>query len=186
MAISRDNLLLHGISGTIGGQVVIRQTRHGVVLASPPRRSTKPPTEAQLQARERFRRAIQYAKGATGNEEYQRLALLRGTSPFAIARKDFLNPPRILDLNLARYHGKLGDIIEVRATDTVKVAGVALRIVATNAREVERGEMIPSREDPELWLYVASAQAPKGELTIEAEATDLAGNRTVLSRSCNL
>jgi hypothetical protein len=175
--------LVHLPRNGSGISFLIRQTRHGVVLASPPRRSTKPPTEAQLQARERFRRAIQYAKGATGKEEYQRLALLRGTSPFAIARKDFLNPPRILEINLARYHGKLGDIVEVRATDTVKVDGVALRIVATNAREVERGEMIPSREAPELWLYVASVDAPDGELAIEVEATDLAGNRTVLSRS---
>ena len=183
MAIVRGNLLLSGVSGAIGRQVVVRQTRNGVVLAHFPSRSSKPPSEAQLQARARFGEAVTYAKSAAGREEYQDLAAVGGTSAFAIARRDFLTPPKVQDVDVARYRGLRGDVIEVRATDDVKVVAVTVRILAADGNVVEGGEMVRSEQDAAQWIYEAGVDAPAGHMLVEVVAEDLAGNRTSATRS---
>ncbi len=66
MAKIRSNMILHGVSGMIGKQIVIRQGKDGRgVLAAPPivaeDREVSP---KQKEQQEKFRQAIFYAKGA--------------------------------------------------------------------------------------------------------------------------
>jgi hypothetical protein len=92
MAKVIDNLIIQGLSGRIGKQVVIRRRRDGsiVVAAAPPRNTGRIPTEGQAAYRERFRAAIAHAKVAKNDPEVIRAASERGQSAFNWAVSDYL------------------------------------------------------------------------------------------------
>ena len=64
MAKILGNVLLTGVSGEIGKQIVIRQTKRGGVMAISPKSTSKPATDAQIAHRAKFALAVQFAKGA--------------------------------------------------------------------------------------------------------------------------
>ncbi len=92
MAKITNNLVIHGISGMLGRQVVVRRMRNGqYTLSAAPKRSSKEQTVAQKEHRERFRLATQFAKTAQSTPEYKELAESRGLSAYNVAIADFLH-----------------------------------------------------------------------------------------------
>ncbi len=71
MAKVRGNLILQGVSGMIGKQLIIRKQKDGtyVLTAAPVVRAGREPTPAQKQQQERFRQAVLYATVAKGTPE---------------------------------------------------------------------------------------------------------------------
>jgi co-chaperonin GroES (HSP10) len=64
MAISTDNLITAGISGTLGGQIVFKhyRKRQQTVISKKPDMSKVIPSENQLKEKSRFAEAIRFAQ----------------------------------------------------------------------------------------------------------------------------
>lgn len=176
MARIESNLVLHGVSGTIGGQLVIRRRRGGYVLAAAPGRLTdRVPTQKQKDQQERFRKAALYGKATQSLPAYQALAQARGVAAYTVALTDYLNPPEIEGVDLTGYSGAPGEVILVTAVDDVKVQSVFVQLSDKGGTVFEQGKATPAPEDPRRWIYTATTKAPGPPVQILVEATDLAG-----------
>jgi hypothetical protein len=92
MAKVVDNLIVHGLSGKLGKQLVVRRRRDGsyVVAAAPPRNTGRAPTEGQRAYRVRFAGAIAHAKAVKDDPGVIAAARERGQIPFNWAVSDYL------------------------------------------------------------------------------------------------
>jgi len=175
-----NNLVIHGLSGMLGKQIVVRRMKDGtfIVSAAPRRRTDAPLSEAQKAHLERFRRAVLYAKSARTRPEYQEAAKARGLSAQNVAVADFMHPPEIQSVDLSGYDGAAGQTIAITAVDDVLVKTVGVRITTADGTVVEKGTAVVSTDDPALWTYQATAAAPSGAVKVVVDAADLAGQVT--------
>jgi hypothetical protein len=174
-----QNLVIHGLSGMLGKQVVVRRHKNGTyVLAAAPNRRSRDLSEAQKQHQERFRQAILYAKAAQKNPDYQDLAKSRGNSAYNVAVADFLHPPEIQQIDIAAYKGAPGQNITITAVDDVKVKTVGVLIATDDGTLVEKGSATPSAQYDNQWLYTTTATAPSASVKIIVDVADLAGQIT--------
>ena len=92
MAVVVDNLIVQGLSGRLGKQLVVRKRRDGtyVVAAAPPRNTGRKATQGQQAYRERFRAAIACTKTAKSDPAVIAVAKERGQSAFNWAVSDYL------------------------------------------------------------------------------------------------
>ena len=92
MAIVVDNLIIRGLSGRLGKQLVVRRRRDGsyVVAAAPPRNTGRKATDGQKAYRELFRAAIAHAKTAKNDPAVVAVAKERGQTAFNWAVSDYL------------------------------------------------------------------------------------------------
>lgn len=180
MAKVRSNLVIHGLSGMLGKQLVVRAQKGGsfVVAAAPRRGANVPISDAVKQQRERFRQALLYAKGAKAREEYKEAAKARGLSPANVAVADFMHPPEIRAIDLSRYHGAPEQTIGITAVDDVKVSAVAVRITTEDGTVVEEGPAVVSANDTSLWTYTTTSTAPRSAIKVVVDVADLAGHVT--------
>jgi hypothetical protein len=176
MAKIESNLVIHGLSGMLGKQVVVRRMKNGqYVLAARPNHRSQDVTDAQKEQREKFRRAILYAKGAKGLAEYQDAAESRGVSPFNVAVADFLHPPEIQKIDISAYQGAVNEAIRITAADDVKVKTVGVMIVNDDGTLVEKGTAAPAGENTNDWLYTTKCAAGSSSVKIVVDVADLAG-----------
>jgi hypothetical protein len=63
MAISKDNLLIHGTSGHVGRQLVFKNYSGKIVVTKFPDMSGVVPSENQLKEKSRFGEAVRFAQG---------------------------------------------------------------------------------------------------------------------------
>lgn len=180
MAKIQSNLVLHGLSGMLGKQLVIRKQKDGsfVVAAAPARAEGREATPHQKEQQERFRKAVLYAKAAQGKPEYQAVAEARNVSAFNVATADFLHAPEIQHIDVSAYHGAVGQPIRITAVDDVKVATVGVLIADDDNTLVEKGQAVVSAMDPHVWIYTATANAPSPSVKIVVDVADLAGQVT--------
>lgn len=183
MAKVVNNLVMQGLAGMIGKQLVVRRIKSGtyVVSVAPTYPADREPTAGQKAYRERFRRAVAYAKQARNKPEYQRLAESRGVSSFNVATADYLHPPEIRGIDLGGYAGGQGQTITIDAFDDVKVASVEVRITTEDDAVVEAGSAARSDTHADQWVYTTTATATAAPVKVRVEATDLAGRVTVES-----
>src|SRR5581483_218850 len=84
---------IEGMSGRVG-DVVFRRQGKQTIMYSCPRRSTKPPTAAQVATRDRFREATQWAKAALSDpgqrQYYEELAGRRRKPVFSITLREMM------------------------------------------------------------------------------------------------
>lgn len=176
MAKVKNNIVMHGLSGMLGKQVVVRRQKNGeYVLSAAPHHTEHEPTDVEKAHRERFRQAILYAKGAKDTPEYQQVAGSRNQSTFNVAVADFMHPPEIQDVDLSAYKGAAGEAISITAVDDVMVKRVGVLIATDDGTFVEKGPAVRSSSNPNQWLYTTTAAAPTSSLTIVVDAADLAG-----------
>ena len=179
MAKVRNNLVVHGLSGMIGKQVVIRRHKNGeYTVAAAPGPSSREQTDAQKAHQERFRQAIAFAKGAKQEPEYQTAGKSRGKSSFNVAMADFLHPPEIQEIDLSAYQGAPGESISITATDDVMVKTVGVLIATEDGTLVEKGSAVRSSTNANQWMYTATANAPASSVKIVVDVADLAGQVT--------
>ena len=165
MAKIQNNLIIHGLSGMLGKQVVVRRMKNGQYVLS----------AAQKEQRERFRQAILYAKGAQGMAEYQDVAEARGVSAFNVATADFLHPPEVQKIDVSGYHGAIDETIHIMATDDVKVKTVGVMIVNDDGTLVEKGTAVAGTANTNEWLYTTKCAAASSSVKIVVDVADLAG-----------
>lgn len=180
MAKVRNNLVLHGVSGMIGKQLVVRKRKGGeyVLSAAPSVAYGQEPTQKQKQQQEHFRQAVLYAKAAKNKPEYEPIAKSRGVSTFNVATADFFHPPEILDIDLSKYTGAPAEVITIKAVDDVKVTTVGVLIADDNNVLIEKGNAVVSPQDPHVWTYKTTVGVPVFSVKVLIDVADLAGQVT--------
>ena len=166
MADVVDNVIVEGLSGKLGKQLVIRRLRDGrTIVCKSPDFSHRKLSEAQKEHHRRVRQASAYAKPASlSNPIYARLAEGTMKNAYNVAMGDWFNPPVIQRL------GRYGAAIRIWATDDVQVAGVRVSVLDEEDKVLEQGEALQGRGD--WWEY-----APSSNGKVMAEARDLPGNK---------
>ncbi len=165
MAKVKRNVMVSGLSGTLGKDLVFRQMKDGsTVVSAKPDFSKRVFSEGQLTHQSRFQRAAAYAsKAAKTNPIYAELAKGTTKTAYNVALSDWFEAPIIHEVR--REKG----CVRVRATDNVRVAKVVVMIL--DEREVisEKGEGV--RGEGDWWEYVTMAEG-----RVRVEVWDWAGN----------
>jgi hypothetical protein len=172
MAKVKRNMIVRGISGIVGKELVFRQMKDGsTIVSAKPDFSKRVLSEEQLTHQNRFQQAAVYARAAAKtNPVYAELA--RGTTKTAynIALSDWFHPPVIHEVRREK------DCIRVRATDDVLVSRVVVVVVDERGKIVEKGEgtrcQVSGARSPDDWWEYATA----AEGRVRVEAWDLAGD----------
>src|SRR5579862_3551069 len=121
MALGNLSPLFPEISGRIGDLIVARHKPGLEIIRHRPTR-TAPPTVPELGNQARFKLAVTYAKALWKEQpelkaKYIAAAQLKHRLGFNLAKGDFLNPPRVEEIDLDGYSGKTGEVIRVSAVD---------------------------------------------------------------------
>lgn len=184
MANASSSIFMANVSGSVGKQMTLSMRKQGTILGRKIGPYNQKPSEQQAAIRKRFSMAIGYAKAAIADPEkkalYQAAAdVSRTASAFNLAVKDATNPPEITDVDVAKYHGVIGDKILVDVEDVVDVPSVVVSIVKPDGTLAETG--IAVRKWKFHWEYTATVanDAVDGS-TVNVVATDLADNETTI------
>src|SRR5215831_2366790 len=127
MARSKNNVVTHGLSGTVGNLLVFAQRAGKTVVRNFPRASDIGPTPNQEAIRAKFKKAVKYAKTALADPALKKMyADKAGPGQFAtnMAVADYFTPPVIQDPDLSTYTGAAGITIKVPVTDDFQVKSV--------------------------------------------------------------
>lgn len=180
MAKSTNNVVMKGASGTIGKMLVFRtNAADKTIIARRPKPSSKPLSANQLEVRDRFTEAAQYAKSAISNpllkEEYQAKAK-PGQSAYNIAFADYLKAPQLRKVMVENYNGQIGDLLFFRVIDNFKLQSVYLKIFDNDNNLIEEGPATPVDNGLD-WQYTASSvNANVVGTNLEITAKDTPGN----------
>jgi hypothetical protein len=186
MAKIHNNIFVRGLSGAIGDQFVIRKTRSGktVIVSKTGFDDNWQSIEKEKTHQDAFREATTYAKFAKNQSVYLEMAKGTGSTAYNIAISDWFGSPKVLEINVDNWRGKIGQIIRVKARDNVKVARVTVVIRDANNNVLEAGEAVPSEEGSVWWNYTTQSMVTMRPFpTVEATAQDLPGNTNLFSIS---
>jgi len=167
MAKVHNNLIVRGLSGKFGGQVVFRQLRDGrTIVCAVPDFSRRVLSKDQKAHHAKFKAGAAYAKAAAKTEPlYAELAAGTLKNAYNVALADFFHPPVIHCVE------RVDSFLEVQASDDVKVAKVLVTILDEAGDVLEKGQATQLNET--VWRY-----APGQEGRLLVEAWDLPGNVT--------
>jgi len=176
MAKIELNSALKAIHGGLDNWVY-RNIRGQMVLSRRPTASGTV-SEAQADVRERFRHAAAYAKATLldtiQRAAYDMVAKAKGLPVFSVMLTDFLKPPVVELLDLTAYHGQVGDVIRVSASDYVGVTAVNVAIRAPDLTVREEGAAVLQSG---VWVYTATTlRIAEEAVTITATAVDRPGH----------
>lgn len=139
----RKNLLLHGLTGALSKQFVLKQYGDVTIVTAYPDMSKVKKTEKQKKENQKFRHAMAYAraqmKDPTAKAAYK--ARAKGLQkPHNVAIADFYNPPEIRSIRARNFQGHQGDVILINAIDDFMVVKVSLEVTDSYATLLETGD----------------------------------------------
>lgn len=176
MAEVYNNMLVRGLSGAIGDQLVIRRTRSGktIVANKPMFDENRVFTEAQLAQQSAFKQASAYAKASKRNPLYVERAKAKNSTSYNMAIADWFGKPAILGIKALSDTGQAAQIIQIQAQDDTRVTRVQVTL-HENGTVLEQGDAM--QRDDLTWLYSAGTDiSSRPGLQVEAKAFDTAGN----------
>jgi hypothetical protein len=167
MAKVKNNIVMRGLSGSLGEDLYVRATRDGrTIISKKPDFSNRQFSEGQLNQQSRMKQAAVYAKVASKtNPIYAQKAKGTSKNAYNVALGDWLNPPVIDYIDWSEGH------VRVLATDDVIVTEVTVTILNEAGQLLEQGNA--ELHNGVWWEYQAANSG-----LIRAEAWDLAGNVT--------
>jgi hypothetical protein len=176
MAQVRNNIVIQGLSGSLGEQLVIRQDKAGrtIVSVSPKYPENRVFSNDQLQQQERFRNAVVYGRDRMGETIYVDRAKGTPQTSMNVAMADFFHAPEIIGIDTSNWHGNPGDNIRVQAVDNVMVTQVTVIIMDENNAVIEQG-LAAQEGNSSWWVYPTTVNTSAGT-QIVALAQDLPGN----------
>lgn len=134
--------------------------------------SLKPDQAAVLEA-------TTYANFAKMQGAYLNQEKETGISAYNLALADWFVAPRVLEINVDRWTGKIGQTIRVKARDNVLVARVSVVIRGAEGTLLEMGEAVQSEPGGTWWNFTTKSLVTMAPFpTVKAIAQDLPGNRT--------
>jgi hypothetical protein len=181
MPESKDNFIVHGLSGTFAGIGTFHKRGRKTFLRKIRAKPSVPDSKEQMAVKKRFAECVQYAKAAIKDPAIKAAyaAVTKpGRTAFNRAVTDACIPPKIGKMDTGNYRGKPGDHLLVEATDDFKVTAVHICIHHANGHLIEQGEAIMQINTVD-WRYtVTVANESFTGSRITATATDLPGNKT--------
>jgi len=174
MANVRHNVVVEGLGGMLGRQLVFKKDKAGRTIISykptfDENRTFSPAQQAQQEA---FREAVAYGKSAKDNPVYAEKAQGTAESAFNVAMADYLHEPQILDVDISAWHGEAGQVIRIKALDDVQVKQVTVVIADESNTVLEQGAAVAT--DGVWWDYTTT-QAASGTPKLMVSAQDLPG-----------
>ena len=162
----KNNVIVQGLSGIFGGQIVFRQLRDGrTIVAAPPDFSRRVLSKDQKVHHSKFKEGAAYAKEAAKTHPiYAQLAAGTLKTAYNVALADFFHAPVIH----AMERSEAG--LRVRASDDVMVAKVSITILGDDAGVLEKGDAV-QEGDSESWVYI-----PRYAGRVLVGVRDLAGD----------
>ncbi len=185
MAKVRNNVVVRGLSGSFGDQVVIKIDKAGrtIVCNKPEFDDDRVFTPAQLAHQEAFREARAYAKESKDLEAYVEKAEGTPMSPANVALADWFNAPEIKEINLSAWTGEVGQPISIKAVDDVEVTQVTVVITDAQDALLEQGAAV--KGEGGWWTYKTTATAT-GIPKVMVSVADLPGHITQMTRNLDL
>jgi hypothetical protein len=185
-----NNPLVEGARGNFGKQFVYKKRgRHTHIARMPVTNNVAEPTVNQTKVRDLFAEAAYYAKGVLSSpelkNEYKKKAP-PGASAYNMAFRDYVKPPVVKSIDTGKYTGAIGSTITVSAKDDFRVAEVVVSIRTAAGVLVEEGNAILNPINRNKWTYTVLVENGILDGTvITATASDLPGNKGVLSQTIN-
>lgn len=179
MAVNKNNVVIEGLSGKVGKQLVFSQRNgHTIVSKAPAKRSKIAPSQ-QVQM-DKFAKAVRYAKSALEDadlkQSYAEAGKKYNLSAYNMAISDFLKPAVIDAVSIDAYNGTVGSTITAKVSDNFKLTKVGVRIESSAGTTIEQGNA--TLKDGQ-WVYAATvANGAVSGGKIEVTATDTPGNIT--------
>jgi hypothetical protein len=157
--IKLKNLLKHplfkGISGKIGGYVFRRMKDKIIISSAPRKRNHDSPLQKKRTAA--FKRAAAYAKcqmcDPVSEADYRNGITDRKFSAYMVALADYLNAPKIHDVDTGGYRGVKGNSIYIDATDDFRVITVEVSITGSDGVLIEKGLARGYKNSKRVWYY---------------------------------
>ncbi|MFT3738135.1 MAG: hypothetical protein QM786_05215 [Breznakibacter sp.] len=181
MAKVGDNIVTTGLRGKLGNLIVFRNYGGKTIVSMAPKRKKTQRTETQEKYLQRFKEAVLYAQNAIADkvtkDAYQNSAQ-EGRSAYNVAVADFLNAPRINEIDVSHYNGRPGSYLQIHAIDDFMVKDVSVTIRNADGTEIENGMAI-QQPGAIWWRYTATTVNPSlnGSIII-VRVSDLPGNLT--------
>ncbi|HSJ88811.1 MAG TPA: hypothetical protein VK909_16480, partial [Anaerolineales bacterium] len=135
MARVKRNMIISGVSGSLGEDYYARITRDGrTIISTKPDFSNRQFSKEQLEQQSRMKQAAAYAKVASKtNPIYAQKALGKSKNAYNIALGDWFNPP------VVNYIDWDQELIRVKASDDVMVTKVTITILNEAGTCLEQG-----------------------------------------------
>lgn len=177
MKATRDNLFTDGARGSTRNMTITKRQSGRFVISARRGPNTKGLSPAQQKTKNKFLRAVAYAKATLENTEKAAIytaAVRPDFTAYTLALADMLRPPKVHEIDVSSYQGRIGDQIRVEATDDFKVMSVQVAIYTMDNELVEKGAAVLEGLD---WFYTATEDhIALGGSTIKATAKDIPGN----------
>ncbi len=175
MANVRHNVVVEGLGGMLGDQLVFKKDKAGRTIISyrPTYDENRTFSPAQQTQQEAFREAVAYGKSAKDNPVYVEKAQGTTLSPYNVATADYLHEPQILDVDVSVWHGEAGQVIRVKAIDDVQVKEVTVVITDETGAVLEQGT---AASTDGLWWNYTTTKAASGTPKLMVSAQDLPGH----------
>ncbi len=171
MAKVQSNLIVNGLSGGLGRDLMFRRLRDGrTILCVKPDFSKRTLSAGQKDHHARFREGAAYARAAAKSEpRYASLAAGTMKTAYNIALADWFHAPVIHAVEVGEGY------IRIHASDDGCVAQVYIAVLDGQGKILKQGEAVQVNE---LWWEYASAALPNAGAKFRVEVRDLAGNVT--------
>ena len=160
MAKVVDNILVRGLSGKLGNQVVFRRLRdERTIVCNKPDFSNRKLSQGQKDQHQRFQAAAAYAREASRtNPIYAQLAEGTLKNAYYVALGDWFHAPVI------HCAERQGETISIEATHDAMVASLWVMILNEAGKVIEKGQGM--RREGDWWEYVPGAE---GKVVLDAE-----------------
>jgi hypothetical protein len=179
MSISKNNDVIHGMSGKFGDMIVFRQRSGKTIASRAPGEVTGEPSANQQAHRQRFQRAILYGRTAIADPLVKQAYAAKaenGASAYNVAVADYFNAPDIVEVDTSGYTGQPGQRIHIKVVDDFEVTGVSVMIHNADGTLQEEGDAVQNANTVD-WTYTATSV--NGSLSgdkITITATDTPSN----------
>lgn len=182
MAKVQNNIVVKGLSGSLGDQLVIKRDKAGrtIVGVKPEFSENRQFTEAQQTQQEAFRQATAYAKSSKGENVYVEKAQGTPLSAYNVAVADWLHSPEILDIDMSNWTGQAGQLLRVKAQDDIKIQQVTVVITDETDAVLEQGSATQS--DGLWWNYTTTA-ATSGNAKVIVSVQDMPGHIAQMTKT---
>jgi hypothetical protein len=180
MANLHKNITIIGLNGALGDPFENRQTRliKTLIAKQPLFDDNRRYAEAQNKHEAVVREATTYANFAEMQEVYINKAKRTGATAYYLALADWFGAPKVLEINVDSWTGKMGQTIRVKARDNVMVARVSVIIRDAEENVLEMGEAVQLEPGSPWWNYTTKSLVSMIPFPIvEATAQDLPGNK---------
>lgn len=182
MAKVRNNLIIQGLSGMLGNQLLIRQDKAGrtIVSAKPQFKPNRTFSDQQIEHQRSFREAAAYAQSVRTMEVYVSKAAGTLMNPYNVALSDWFHAPQILDVDLGNWTGQPDKVLRIKVIDDVLVAQVEVMICDGSGATLEHGA---AAQVDALWWEYTTRVSGSGHLTVQVSARDIPHNITKMSKT---